>query len=295
MLFLATPILILMAPFTRKFMIRTPSETIRKCNSASNNEKVVMFSPPMHKLLQLCMRSPIEIVNEFLFRLWNLKFSRSFIVLDPVMFPMFEVLKINFKRFRPLKRSILRIKKSVTDSLGYDSCNSRPIDCRPYSDHVLIVKKECVGHVQKQTGARLRKIKKETKELGGKGKLTAKLIDELSAYYGLAIRSSKNSKEEMKKQIWTTLKHKRSTNENPQHEDCPPGPESWCSYQVAKASNDLQNYNHKSALHTDLLKTITPIYEELSSDQLLERCEGRFAQNQNESFNDTIWCLAPEN
>ncbi|KOC63054.1 hypothetical protein WH47_04908 [Habropoda laboriosa] len=91
-------------------------------------------------------------------------------------------------------------------------------------------------------GARLRKVKKETKGLGRKGKLTAKLIDELSVYYGLAIRRNKNSKEDMKKEIWATLKHKSSTNENPQHEDCPPGPESWCSYQEAKANNNLLNY-----------------------------------------------------
>lgn len=42
-------------------------------------------------------------------------------------------------------------------------------------------------------GTRLRNLKKNTKELGGKGKLTGKLIDELSMYYGLAIRRNHDS------------------------------------------------------------------------------------------------------
>lgn len=138
------------------------------------------------------------------------------------------------------------------------------VDSRPYGDGVTIMKKECVGHVQKRMGARLRRIKKNTKGLGGKGKLTAKLIDELSVYYGLAIRRNKDSVEEMKQAIWATLSHKCSTNENSTHEDCPPGLDSWCSYQVAKACNKLDEYVHKPALHPEVVKAVTPIYEELS-------------------------------
>ena len=92
-------------------------------------------------------------------------------------------------------------------------------------------------------GARLRKLKKDTKGLGGKGKLTAKLIDELTVYYGLAIRRNKDSKDNMKKAIWATLKHKCSTDDNPEHEDCPPGLHSWCTYQVAKACNSTSSSN----------------------------------------------------
>jgi len=33
----------------------------------------------------------------------------------------------------------------------------------------------------------------------------------------------------MKTAIWSTLKHKSSTNTKPQHENYPPGPSSWCS------------------------------------------------------------------
>lgn len=51
-------------------------------------------------------------------------------------------------------------------------------------------------------GTQLRKVKKENKGLGGRGKLTAKLIDELTVYYGLATRRFSNSVEEMKNAIW---------------------------------------------------------------------------------------------
>ena len=37
---------------------------------------------------------------------------------------------------------------------------------------IEVVKKECVGHVQKRVGNRLRKLKKRIRGLGGKGKLT---------------------------------------------------------------------------------------------------------------------------
>jgi len=44
--------------------------------------------------------------------------------------------------------------------------------------------------------------KKKTIGLGGAGKLTGKLIDELSIDYGLAIRRNTGCIEDMKKEIW---------------------------------------------------------------------------------------------
>lgn len=37
-----------------------------------------------------------------------------------------------------------------------------------------------------------------------------------------------------------------------------------------------------------------PIYEDLSKDELLERCVGGFTQNNNESFNQLIWKITPK-
>lgn len=66
------------------------------------------------------------------------------------------------------------------------------VDSNPYKD-LTVRKKECTDHVQKRMGKRPRDLKKTTKDLGGKGKLTASLIDELTIYYGLAIRRNHDS------------------------------------------------------------------------------------------------------
>ncbi|GFX84412.1 uncharacterized protein TNCV_4135221 [Trichonephila clavipes] len=45
-----------------------------------------------------------------------------------------------------------------------------------------VTKYECIGHVQKRVGARLRKLKSKNKNLSGKGKLTDSFIDRLQNY-----------------------------------------------------------------------------------------------------------------
>lgn len=143
-------------------------------------------------------------------------------------------------------------------------------------------------------GTRLRNLKKQTKGFGGKGKLTGKLIDELSVYYGLAIRRNCDSVEKMKNEIWSTLYHKISTDSTSQHDRCPAGEESWCSWQKAKATDSLDSYVHKAPMSDEVFKTIKSVYEELSNDDLLTRCLGGYTQNNNESFNTTVWALAPK-
>ncbi|XP_011858398.1 PREDICTED: uncharacterized protein LOC105555959 [Vollenhovia emeryi] len=143
-------------------------------------------------------------------------------------------------------------------------------------------------------GTRLRNLKKKKHGLGGKGKLTGKLIDELAIYYGLAIRRNSNSIEKMKQQIWATLYHKISTDERPQHDKCPSGANSWCTWQIAKATQKLEEYKHKPAMSTEVFEAIKPVYTDLSSDDLLNRCLGGFTQNSNESFNSTMWLIAPK-
>lgn len=113
-------------------------------------------------------------------------------------------------------------------------------------------------------------------------------------YYGLAIRRNAHSAEDMKKEIWATYYHKISTDKKPQHQNCPVGTDSWCSWQKAKTLGDLKNYKHDKALPENVAEAIKPIYEELTNDDLLERCVGAFNQNNNESFNAVIWNMAPK-
>jgi len=150
------------------------------------------------------------------------------------------------------------------------------------------------GHVQKRLGTRLRNLKKEVKNLGGRGKLTGKLIDELSMYYGLAIRRNTDSVENMRKEIYATLYHKISTDEKPQHDRCPVGADSWCSWQKAKASHTLEIYTHKPAMPMHVFDAVQKIYEDLTREDLLSRCLGGFTQNANESLNAVVWSIAPK-
>jgi len=142
-------------------------------------------------------------------------------------------------------------------------------------------------------GSRLRNLKK-TNKFGGKEKLTDVFIKKLTKNYGLAIRRNPNSKDDMKKAIMATYYHMISTNEQPQHQYCPLGADSWCAYRVAEASNETLSYNHRPPLHQDVQKKILPIYEDLSRDDLLTRCLGGYTHNANESFNATVWRLAPK-
>lgn len=170
------------------------------------------------------------------------------------------------------------------DSKTYKSV----VEKKPYGDDFLIVKKECVGHVQKRMGTRLRNAKKGHKGLGGKGKLTDKLIGELSKYYGKA-RENSDDVEKMKNAIMATLYHKCSTDENSQHDFCSV---TWCSWKKAEAANELATFKHKSALPADVKEAILPIYKDLSNEELLTRCLGGFTQNANESFNNMVWRIA---
>jgi len=170
------------------------------------------------------------------------------------------------------------------------------VESRPYGDTVEIEKKEYIGHVQKRMGARLRKCKKDHKGIGGRNKLTAKMIDKLTVYYGLAIRRNFDSVEGMRDAVWATFYHYSSTKDKPQHHLCPQASDSWCEWQQAKANGSLDTYEQSyNALPDEVLDAIRPIYEDLSNEALLKRCLGGFTQNANESFNNLIWRMAHKN
>ena len=78
-------------------------------------------------------------------------------------------------------------------------------DSKPYLDFVkndlypgtVVEKLECVGHIQKRVGNRLRNLRNtmktplaDGKTLRGRGRLTDKIINKLQNYYGLALRQS---------------------------------------------------------------------------------------------------------
>ncbi|GFX23734.1 uncharacterized protein TNCV_3596761 [Trichonephila clavipes] len=132
-------------------------------------------------------------------------------------------------------------------------------EAKVYGD-TEVEKLECVGHVQKRMGTRLRNILKmskgiklsDGKNISGRGRLTLKEVDSIQHYYGLAIRKNLSFVEDMKRAIWAIYFHKLSTEDNPQHALCP--------------------------LEKDLLK----------------KCLHGRTQNPNESFNKCIWERIPK-
>ncbi|KAG8226142.1 hypothetical protein J437_LFUL005803 [Ladona fulva] len=97
------------------------------------------------------------------------------------------------------------------------------LDAKLYGDGFAINKRECIGHVQKRMGTRLRQCVKKNKGVGGRNKLTGKMIDKLTIYYGLAIRRNSESVDRMRDAIWATYYHYKSNDEEPIHGKCPPG------------------------------------------------------------------------
>ena len=157
-----------------------------------------------------------------------------------------------------------------------------------------VIKKECIDHVQKRVGCRLRKLRKAVEGIDGKGKgkLKDNVIDKLQNYYGIAIRSNLNDKNAMKKAIGASLFHVGASAETQDeyHVHCPDGGDSWCLYKADKASNKPGDGIEQQIL----LKHVKLIFEELSKDDLLDKCLDRKTQNQNESYNGMIWKRIPK-
>lgn len=86
--------------------------------------------------------------------------------------------------------------------------------------------------------------------------------------------------------IWATYLHKISTNAKPQHHFCN---KSWCKYLQSKEEGTLKDYVHPNPLPQNVKEAIRPIYVDLTSDNLLDRCVGGFTQNNNKSLNAVIW------
>lgn len=172
----------------------------------------------------------------------------------------------------------------------------------PYGQECQVEKLECVGHVRKRMGTRLRNLKNsmgkkelvDGKTIGGRGRLTNVVIDEIQTYYGLAIQRNTGSLENMKQAVWATYFHLMSTNDSPAHGMCPQGNDTWCKYHKAIAEG--KTYDHKAHTHLpkSVMETIKPIFRDLSNDQLLRRCLHGGTQNPSESLNNVIWSRIPK-
>ena len=159
---------------------------------------------------------------------------------------------------------------------------------------IEVEKLECVGHIQKRVGNRLRNLKKNVKGLGGKGKLTNAVIDRLQNYYGIAIRANAGDLEAMKKAACAVMFHVASSAKCNYHTAyCPTGVNSWCRFQKDKAMGTSE-YKPGCGLSLEIIKHLKPIFNDLSRETLLKKCLHGKTQNQNESFNSLIWERLPK-
>lgn len=190
------------------------------------------------------------------------------------MVPAMEVegAKRVFSRSEPTRQVRYKYYLGDGDLKGFQTVASS----KPYGDGFQIEKLDCVGHVQKRMGGRLRRLRKEIKgnvlsdglKIGGKnGRLTDVVIDSLQNYYGLAIRRSKNDLDKMTKDIWSIHYHKSSTNDQPRHDSCE---ESWCKFK--QATNENKPYHHKNSLDEAVMELIKPRFNALTTQDLQKKC-----------------------
>lgn len=204
-----------------------------------------------------------------------------------------------FRRSQALHNVRYKYYLGDGDSKGYESV----VAAKPYGSEFEIKKLECVGHVKKRMGARLRKLKTTSKKklddnktLGGRGRLTFTAIDEIQTFYGLAIQRNVHSLTAMKTAIWAEYFHLGSTNDKPCHQLCPKGEDTWCKFWKAKAANPPEIYDHNKHTHLPpiIMTAIKPIFKDLANPLLLEKCLHGTTQNRSESLNNVIWSRLPK-
>ena len=174
------------------------------------------------------------------------------------------------------------------------------VSANPYEEYLISpVKLECVGHVQKRLGTRLRNIVKAHKgtstPLSGRGKLTDNIINSMQNFYGMAIRKNSGQLYPMKKAIGAILFHCTDIkNQELRHRMCPRDEETWCKYQLDKLKG-TKTYKDKISIPYYIHNIIKPIFKDLSNDELLMKCLHGQTQNTNEALNSIIWTRCPKN
>ena len=130
------------------------------------------------------------------------------------------------------------------------------------------------------------------KTVNGVGRLTDKIIDRIQTYYGYAIRNNQGNDEKIVKAIWAIFYHSilgpSYESLDAQHSYCPDGEDSWCKYKK-DLLHGTTTYDRKKCLPFVFRGELKPIFEWLSSRDLLNSCKQGLTQSQNESLNNVLW------
>lgn len=200
---------------------------------------------------------------------------------------------------RSISKNNLRYANYLGD--GDTASFSKVQEAKPYGPDFKITKLECVGHVQKRLGTRLRKLRVaykgkvlgDGKSLTGRGRLTDVAINTLQNFFGMAIRQNAGNIYPMKKAIAAVLFHCTDIPDAERHKFCPRTATSWCKWQ-RDAVNKTTSYKPKVNLPICIKDILEPIFKDLSKDDLLSKCLHGRTQNANESFNQILWNKCPK-
>ena len=216
-------------------------------------------------------------------------------------------------------RSVKRYGLRYTEYLGDGDSKGYKAVCEADPYNVPIKKSECIGHIQKRVGRKLRNLrddgvcnnlyddvvdetsasndskKKMKTKKPAKLRLTDKMINKLQNYYGIAVRAcTGKTVPEMKREIGAALFHCcRYNTEEQRHMFCPQTSMSWCKYQLDKV-NGTDLFKEKTGIHNKIFKLIKPVSMDLSNDELLKKCIHGKTQNTNESLNAVILKKCPK-
>ena len=201
---------------------------------------------------------------------------------------------------RSQEKNNLRYTVFVGDGDG--ASYGRVSALKPYRKELddAIIKEDCVGHVQKQMGTKLRELKrtwkgrksKDGKGIGGKQRLTGARINSYQVYYGKAIRSNLGNVDAARNAVLAIYYHSVSTDEQPQHHLCPDNSQSWCGFYQSHRQN--KPFKHKPALPAAVAEVVKAMFEALAETSLLSRCMWGLTQNSNECAHSTLWNIAPK-
>lgn len=197
-------------------------------------------------------------------------------------------------------RSIEKHSLCYVDFVGDGDCSS-PLDVvksKPCRDEVAVRKVDCVGHIQKRMGGRLRRKKdmkgkklSDGKTIGGRNRLTDNLNDTFQRYYGKALRENKGDHQNMQKAVKAIWHHYASTEDNKMHDYCSEGTDSWCKWQRDQA-NGTSSFKPKNV--APAVMEILPTFQGLWAENLLQSVLEDLSQNNNEALNHLVWDISPK-